>query len=173
MESIEEALRRAERLMTSRNYQDAHRECLSVLKVDPTQWRAWFLLGVLAADYSNYARAIELLEKAALLNVAAPEPLVQLARCKVATNRQAQAVELAERAAAMAPQDALSLDTLGVVFTRAGLHERAIEFFEQAAAREPHNASFQYNLAAARQFAGRFHAAEHAYGAAQDQDPDR
>lgn len=172
MESIEGGLGRAERFMASRNYQAAHAECLAVLKADATQWRAWFLLGVLAADHSNYARAIELLEKAANLSVAAPEPLVQLARCKVATNRQAQAVELAERAAAMDPQDALSLDTLGVVFTRAGLHERAIDFFEQAAAREPRNSSFQYNLAAARQFAGRFEAAESAYGAALDEDPD-
>lgn len=171
MDNIQDALRRAELLLAGKDYQKSHAICLEVLRVDSTQAGAWFLLGVLAADHSNYGRAVDLLEKAANLDTSDPRPLVQLARCGIAMNRQAEAVELAERAVALAPQDALSLDTLGVVFSRAGLHARAVEVFEQAVAREPRNASFLYNLAASRQFSGQFEAADEAYGRALAEDP--
>lgn len=172
MDSIERALAQAERQLEARNYQAAHGECLAILRADPDNARAWRLLGVLAADHSNYTRASELLEKAAALDPHDAATLVQLARIRIAQNRHDQALELAERAAAIGPADAFSLDTLGVVFTRAGLHARAVGFFEQAAQRQPGNAGFLYNLAASLQFSGRFDEAERAYGAALDADPE-
>jgi Tfp pilus assembly protein PilF len=163
---------RAETLVAKRAYQEAHGLCLAALKADPQEARAWFLLGVIAADHDNPGRAAELFEKAVALAPAAPRHHAHLGRCLVALNRRNEALEAAERAAALAPGDALTLDTIGVVFTRAGRHERALPFFQRAAALAPDNPSFQYNLAAALQFAGDFTAADQAYEKALAKDPE-
>lgn len=164
-------LERAENHITRREYRDAHRLCLELLQDDPDTAGAWFLLGVLAADHDNFGRAEELFAKAAALDPQDPRPLAHRGRALIALSRQPEAIAAAEAAAVLGPQDALTLDTIGVVFTRAGLHARALPFFEAAVAREPRNASFQYNLAASRQFAGDFEGAESAYGAALEMDP--
>lgn len=168
----DDVLIRAEQLLARGDYRAAHGLCMGVLQADPASSRAWFLLGVLTADHDNFARAEELFEKAAILDQSDPRPLTQLARCRIALNRHAEALSAAETAAALAPADALSLDTLGVVFSRAGLHARAIGFFDQACALEPANPSFQFNLAASRQFSGDFDGAEAAYAAALDIEPE-
>lgn len=167
-----DVLSRAEQHLARREYRAAHGLCMSVLQLDPESARAWFLLGVLTADHDNFARAEELFEKSAALDKSDPRALTQLARCRIALNRHPEALVAAEAAAALSPADPLTLDTLGVVFSRAGLHARAIGFFEQACVLEPANASFQFNLAASRQFSGDFAGAETAYAAALASDPD-
>lgn len=162
---------RAERLMARKAYQPAHALCLEALRADPASADAWRLLGVLAADHGNVAKAAELLGKAASLAPQDPRPLAQLARCFTAMSRRDAALAAAERAAALSPGDALTLDTLGVAFSRAGLHRRAIGFFRAAAAKDPRNASFFFNLAASLQFEGDFEAAEQAYARALALDP--
>lgn len=152
--------------MSQGAYEQAHKLCLAALREAPAEGRAWFLLGVIAADHDNPVRAAELFTKAVELAPAAARHHAYLARTLIALNRRSQALEAAERAAALAPADALTLDTLGVVFTRAGDHVRALPFFEAAVAATPDNASFLYNLAASRQFAGDFEAAEAAYAQA-------
>ncbi|WP_293677749.1 tetratricopeptide repeat-containing sulfotransferase family protein [uncultured Phenylobacterium sp.] len=157
--------------MARKAYREAHALCLEVLRADSQVAGAWFLLGVLAADYDNHGRAAELFEKAIALAPADPRPRAHLARSLIALNAQADAVAAAEAAAALAPRDPLTLDTLGVVFSRAGLHARAVPLFEAATGADPRNASFQFNLAASRQFAGDFAGAEAAYAAAVALDP--
>ena len=166
-----ERLARAERLMADKAYQPAHALCLEALSADPGAARAWFLLGVLAADHDNPLKAAELFGRAAALDAADPKAPAQLARCLIALNRREEALDAAQEAEARGAADAHTLDTLGVVYSRAGLHDRAIGFFERAFAREPRNAGFAYNLAASRQFSGDFDGAEAAYAAALDLDP--
>lgn len=166
MREAAEKLDLAERLLAGSSYQEAHRLCLSVLETSPRTGRAWFLLGLLAADHGNTAKAAELFQKAVLLDPAAARHHAQFARTLIGLNQRQAAIDSAERAARLAPGDALTLDTIGVVFSRAGLHERALPFYLRAAELEPRNPSFQYNLAAAQQFAGDFAAAEAAYGRA-------
>lgn len=164
-------LAQAERLMADKAYEPAHALCMEALSVDPDAARAWFLLGVLAADHDNPGKAAELFGRAASLDLDDPRAPAQLARCLIALNRRDEALAHAQAAEARGPADALTLDTLGVVYSRAGLHERAIGFFEAAFAREPRNASFAYNLAASRQFSGDFPGAEAAYAQALAIDP--
>jgi tetratricopeptide (TPR) repeat protein len=159
-------LDRAEMLLGRKAYEDAHRLCLAVLQADPGAARAWFLLGVLTADHENFAKAAELLDRACGLGPEVARHHAHLARVMVALNRRPEALAAAARAADLAPADALTLDTLGVVFTRLGQHVEALPFFERATAAETGNASFLYNLAASRQFAGDFPGAEVAYAAA-------
>jgi len=63
-----ERLARAERLMADKAYQPAHALCLEVLTADSGAARAWFLLGVLAADHDNPLKAAELFGRAAALD---------------------------------------------------------------------------------------------------------
>lgn len=169
--AVAERLARAERLMAGKAYEPAHALCMEVLSVEPDAARAWFLLGVLAADHENPGKAAELFARAASLDLDDPRAPAQLARCLIALNRRDEALAHAQAAEARGPGDALTLDTLGVVYSRAGLHERAIGFFEAAFAREPGQPSFAYNLAASRQFSGDFPGAEAAYAQALALDP--
>ncbi|CAN5884899.1 tetratricopeptide repeat-containing sulfotransferase family protein [soil metagenome] len=152
--------------MAQRAYEQAHQLCLSALSEDASDGRAWFLLGVIAADHDNPVRAAELFAKAVAHAPGAARHHAYLARTLIALNRRPEALAAAEQAVALAPTDALTLDTIGVVFTRAGDHVLALPFFEAAVAATPDNASFLYNLAASRQFAGDFDTAETAYGRA-------
>ncbi len=156
-------LDRAEGLMAQGAYEQAHKLCLQALREHAADGRAWFLLGVIAADHDNPVRAAELFAKAVDLGPDAARHHAYLARTLIALNRRPDALAAAERAVVLAPTDALTLDTIGVVFTRAGDHVRALPFFEAAVAATQDNASFLYNLAASRQFAGDFEAAEAAY----------
>ncbi|WP_374576164.1 sulfotransferase [Phenylobacterium sp.] len=165
-------LARAEALMAKGAYREAHGLCMEALKADPGEARAWFLLGVLAADHDNPGRAAELFERAAELAPGVARHHAHLARALIALNERPPALAAADRAVELAPTDALTLDTLGVVFARAGQHARALDYFERAARLAPDNAGFQYNLAAARQFAGDFSGAEAAYAAALSIDPE-
>lgn len=137
---------------------------MEALKRAPNSGEAYLLLGVIAGEYQNHARAIELMDRAVAL---APRHIQALAlgfkaRNLTALNRRGEALETAEASAALDPRDAQTLDMLGVVFTRAGLHERAAPFYERAAAIQGTPGQF-YNLGAALQFIGRFEEARAAY----------
>ncbi len=166
-----DSLDEAERLMARRAWREAHALCLRALQ-DGAAGRPLFLLGVIAAEHGNLARAAELFGEAARLEPGVARHHAQLGRCLIAFNRQDEARAAADRALALDPADALTLDTIGVVFSRAGLHERALPLFERAAALDPGNASFQQNLGTARQFAGDFAGAEQALRAAVALQPD-
>lgn len=171
MVESQDRLRHAEALLARKAYQQAHGLCMEALRQDANDGRAWFLLGVLAADHDNVGKAEELFARAAALAPDVARHHAFLARTLIALNHRPEALAAAEAGVALQPKDALTLDTLGVVFTRAGDHARALPFFEAAVKVDPDNASFLYNLAASQQFAGAFDAAELAYGQALDIDP--
>ncbi len=166
-----DSLDEAERLMARRAWREAHALCLRALEGGPAG-RPLFLLGVIAAEHGNLAKAAELFEQAARLEPGVARHHAHLGRCLIAFNRQDEARAAADRALALDPADALTLDTIGVVYSRSGLHERALPLFERAAELEPANASFQQNLGTARQFAGDFTGAEQALRAAVSLQPD-
>lgn len=145
-------------------YKDAHTACIEALRLSPGSGEAYLLLGVIAGDHSNHAKAIELLDKAAALAPPRVRPLALAYKARNLTtlNRRAEALEIADSAAALDPRDAQTLDMLGVVYTRAGLHARAAPFYERAAAVQGTPGQF-YNLGAALQFLGRFDEAKAAY----------
>lgn len=163
----------AEQLIARGDYRSAHALATQVLRETPRTAGAWFLLGVVAADHANVAKAAELFAKAEALNPDDPRAPAQLARCLVAMSQTPEALAAVARAEALAPRDALTRDTIGVVLSRAGLHARAIPHFEAAVAAEPKNASFLYNLAASRQFCGDFDGAEAAYARTLTADPEQ
>lgn len=156
----------AAKALAEKDYQRAHRLCMDVLQRTGANAEAFFLLGVLAADHDNYAKAAEIFDRAIAVDAEDARFHAHRARALLSIQRRDLARDAAMTAAALGPRDALTFDTVGVVFTRLGDHAAAVDLFEQAVSANPGNASFQYNLAASRQFDGDFDGAEAAYRAA-------
>ena len=159
-------LRRAARALDRGDFRAAHGDCLRVLERSGPQAEAYFLLGAITAAHDNHAKAAELFDRAIVLEAGDARYHAHRARALVSLLQRDSAREAALLAESLVPADALTLDTIGVVHTRLGDHGAAIRLFEQAVAADPGRANFNYNLAASRQFAGEFAAAEHAYLAA-------
>ncbi|MFT3726026.1 MAG: sulfotransferase [Hyphomonadaceae bacterium] len=154
----------------ARRYEAAHAICVETLKTDPECGEAFMLLGVIAADHANHAKAVDLFDAAIGLMPAPARALALKARSLIALNRRADAIASAESSAALDPSDAFTLDTLGVVFSRAGLHERATPFYQRATTLHGTAGQF-YNFGASLQFLGRFDEARAAYRACLKQAP--
>ncbi|WP_306251237.1 tetratricopeptide repeat-containing sulfotransferase family protein [Parvularcula sp. IMCC14364] len=162
----------AEIMLARQRYKEAHTLCMGVLKEDPNAYRAFYLLGILAADHDNHTKACELFDRAQ--NQASPSAsaFAQKARSLIALNRRDAAIDTAAKAASLEPEDAFTLDTLGVVFSRAGLHEKAVTFYEAATRKAPETSTYFYNLGAALQFAGKMEEANTAYRRCLELTPD-
>ncbi|MBC7984043.1 MAG: sulfotransferase [Candidatus Obscuribacterales bacterium] len=153
----------AQQALNARNYKQTHELCTLILRQSPRHADATFLLGMIAAEHSNFGKAAELIERAIALDSRQPEYYAQLGRCRIALHQPREAMQAAARALQFNPRGALVLDTIGVVLARVGDHVGALRAFQGAAAHEPTNAAYQYNLGAALQFAGDFVGARAAY----------
>lgn len=163
--------REAERALNRRDYRLAHELCLKVLTAEPEHADALFLLGVIAAEHHNYAKAVDVIDRAIALAPRRAEYWAQRGRCLLPLQRPREAFEAAQRALDAEPRDALTLDTIGVVMTRAGAHAEATEPFRRAVASDSANASYHYNLGASLQFVGELKTAEAEYRRAVELDP--
>lgn len=167
-----ERLAEATRLLRAGAYEQAHGLCLAALKEAPRTAQAYYLLGQLALDHGNIGKAEELFAVTVQLDPRHAGALAQQARCLLALSRRSDAVATVRAAAASAPEDAFTCDTIGVVMSRAGLHEDALPYYARATEAEPGNANYQYNFAAALQFAGDMDRARDAYLRCAAADPD-
>lgn len=146
----------AERALARRDFRLAHALCLKILTAEPGHADALFLLGMIAAEHGNFAKALELVDRALALAPASAEYHAQRGRCLLAVHRPREAFEAARRAQDLEPTAALTLDTIGVVMTRTGAHAEAIAPFRRAIERDASKAQYHYNLAASLQFVGDF-----------------
>lgn len=126
----------------------------ALAETEPGQPAGYFLLGMMAAEAGQIAKAVSLLE-AAVERGPKAEHLAQLARLLILLRRDGEAADAARKALALGPGDALTCDTIGCVLARLGDHEASVEPFVAAVAAEPDNLDFRYNLAAACGFTGR------------------
>jgi tetratricopeptide (TPR) repeat protein len=157
--------------LNRRDYRLAHELCLKTLAAEPNHADALFLLGIIAAEHSNFGKALDIIDRALTLEPAKAEYLAQRGRCLIALHRPREAFEAALQALELEPRDALTLDTIGVVMTRAGAHAEAIAPFRGAVARDATKAAYHYNLGASLQFVGELKAAEAEYRHALRLDP--
>ena len=118
--------------LTQRNYRAAHAACMEALRINPQSAQAFYLLGVLTADHTNHAKAIELFDRSLALAPDNPIYLAERARSRVALFDRERALEDARAAAGMTQLSARTLDTIGVVHSRLGLHADATPFFRRA-----------------------------------------
>lgn len=164
--TIAASLREAQRALAERDYKRVHVLCTQILVRAPKTADAFFLLAMLAADHDNLAKAIDVIDRALLLEPQRAEYWAQKGRLLLALSRPKDALEAARAGIAGEVDSALTWDTLGVLLTRAGAHSDAIVPFKKAVATDSSKSSYHYNLGAALQFDGDFAAAEAAYRAA-------
>ncbi len=160
---MDHQLREAAEHLAQRRYPQAHAACMDVLRSDPENAQAFYLLGVLTADHANHRKAVELFDRALALSTANPRYLAERARSRVALFDRDGAIEDAQAAADAPNLSPRTMDTIGVVYSRLGLHADAAPLFQRAVDAAPTNAAYLYNLAAALQFMGNFAAAETAF----------
>jgi tetratricopeptide (TPR) repeat protein len=141
-----------------------------LLRTEPAGPAGYFLLGMIAAEAGQIARAVPLLE-AAVARGPEAEHLAQLARLLILLRRDGEAADAAGRAMALKPADPLTLDTVGCVLVRLGRHEEAVAPFADAVAADPGNLEYRYNLGAASGFTGRVDEARVQYEAILAKDP--
>ncbi len=165
-------LKSARLLLARKSYREAHAQCIEALKTDPANGEAFFLLGVLTSDHRNFAKALELFERARQAGYDRADLYAETARCLIELGRRDEAVSVISAAIAQNPNDGQTLDTIGVVLSHAGRHEEAVAFYKRAATAAPGNPEIQYNLGAALQFMGEFDDARHAFDKALQMTPD-
>jgi tetratricopeptide (TPR) repeat protein len=161
----------AEVALNERDFRRVHELCMRILAANPAHADALFLLAMIAAEHGNFAKAVDVIDRALAIDGARADYHAQRGRCLIALHRPREAFESAMRALELAPAAALTLDTIGVVMTRAGAHAEAVGPFRRAVARDPSKAAYQYNLGAALQFVGDFAAAASALRATLALDP--
>lgn len=160
---MDHQLREAAEHLAQRRYPQAHAACMDVLRSDPENAQAFYLLGVLTADHANHRKAVELFDRALALSTTNPRYLAERARSRVALFDRDGAIEDAQAAADAPNLSPRTMDTIGVVYSRLGLHADAAPLFQRAVDAAPTNAAYLYNLAAALQFMGNFADAETAF----------
>ena len=161
--SVSLLLAQAQKHLAQKAYREAHAICLEVLKLEPSNPTAFYLLGLLTADHSNHQKAVELFDRALAFDPSHAASQAQKARSLIALNQREAALDAAALAAREDMLTPFTLDTLGVVYSRAGRHEDAVQFYERAVAASPEHAEYHYNHGAALQFLGRMDAARGAY----------
>lgn len=144
---------------------------MDVLRLSPSHGEPLHLLGMIAADHDNHAKAIDLYDRARAAGSNAASALAQKARSLIAMNRRDEAVAAARQAGEESGCDAFCRDTMGVVLSRAGLHEEALGHYRAATSMAPETASYHYNLGAALQFVGDFAGARQAFSRCLEIDP--
>lgn len=132
----------------------------------------FFLLGAIALEHNNIAKAIELFSKAEALDPSAAIYPAYSAKALLALRRAEDAKLAADKAAALKGQDDHVFDLLGVIYSRIGFHGLAINMFEKAVALDFNQSNYHYNLGASAQFMGDFGKAKAAYKACLEIEPD-
>ena len=158
--------------IAARRYEAAYADAIDRIRADVNDPVPYYLLARIALEHQNYAKSGELFAKAISLAPGNPLYIAGHAEHLVTVGQQTEALQLADEAASEDIADAFTADTLGVVYSRTGFHDKAIPFYERAVDLDPAPANFHYNLGAALQFAGKFDAAESAYRAAIEREPD-
>ena len=124
----------------------------------------YFLMGMVAAEGGQIAKAVPLIQAATQRGPQA-EYLAQLAKLLILLRREGEAAVAAREAMALGPRDALTFDTIGCVLTRLGDHAASLAPFRAAVAAEPGNLDYRYNLATASGFTGQVEEARKHYEA--------
>jgi tetratricopeptide (TPR) repeat protein len=164
--------REAVQAMNRRAFKKAYTCCIRILERDPDFPDAQFLLGMIAAEHGQFAKALPYIDKALASTPENSEYLAQKARCLVFLQRDSDALESATRALNADPDSAAVLDTIGVVLSKTGAHDMAIEAFRRAVKSQPREPQFHFNMAASQQFVGDFSGAERSYEEAINLKPD-
>lgn len=164
-QNIKQLHQRAQQALNNKQYQQAHGYLITILQQDKYFADGYFLLGVIASDHNNHAKAIQLFEQALKLSENNAEYLAQLAKSFALEGEPIQAKNHADLAWENSNRitincSALTLDTIGVAYSKIGLHDKAVKLFKQAVAIQQNNLSYYFNLGVSQTFTGDFKGAQ-------------
>jgi predicted O-linked N-acetylglucosamine transferase (SPINDLY family) len=154
------------------NLEDAAALYAEVLRGDPYNFDALFLMGVLQIQRGALAEADGYLDKALAMRPYAPEALQQRAALLNRLGRAAEALTCYDKAVALKPESAELWNNRGNVLLSLRRPEEALVSFERAAALVPGNARVKNNRANALCELRRFAEAIKEYGRAISLAPD-
>lgn len=160
-----------ERALEARRYGEVETACAALLRRDPNNASAHYLLGVAAFEQGRLAAATAAFERAVSLEPAEARHRARLAATLEISGAAGAARQAARAASELVSSDAQALDTLGVVLTRVGDYRPAVGLFERAVAAQPRNIEGLHNLGWGRQYVGDFPGAVQAYRSALALDP--
>ena len=126
-----------------------------VLAMEPRQFDALHLLGVLTAQQGDLDEAIVLLEKAVHERPAATEALNNLGMALNRAQRHAAAIAPLEKAIRLNPGYATACNNLGNAYHALGRRQQAMDLFKRACVLKPDYAEALSNLGAALHSQGR------------------
>lgn len=172
MAAMKKAMRKGLADIAASRFETAHADAIQRIRADVNDPIPYYLLARIALEHQNYVKSGELFARARSLGPDEPLYAAGHAEYLVTVGQQVEAMRLVGTTASEAIDDAITADTIGVVYSRTGFHEKAIPFYQRAVDLDPKPANFHYNLGAALQFAGEFEAAESAYKAAIEREPD-
>ena len=143
------------------NVPEAERLYLQALDIDPENFDALHLLGLLAHQVGRNDLAVELINKALSIDVS-PAAFNNLGQAYRALGQLPEATRCFQEAAVLKPDDVTAFNSLGAVLQETGRAEEAVQAYRRALAINPHLAEVYCNLANALQDLGRFVEAEQA-----------
>jgi tetratricopeptide (TPR) repeat protein len=125
-----------------------------ILRVDPREADAWYLVGVLSHQLGRHEEAIEHIQRAIALKPDRAQYHANLGAVYVAAGRPRDAVTSCERALQLDPNSADGYHHLGSAFRAQGKVKEAIACFERVLQLKPGLAQAHYDLGAALQELG-------------------
>lgn len=145
---------------------------LQVLALDPDNVDALHMRGVLASQRGDVDTAIDLIERAAALNVESTTILSNLGTVYRSAGRLPQAEASFRAALGMQPAAAMTRFNLANTLMARGRLDDAVAEYKRALEDEPGNPGIRNNLATALKTAGRFDAAADLYRGLVEDFPD-
>jgi tetratricopeptide (TPR) repeat protein len=130
-------LEEAERLRQQGKLDRAETICAALIRRYPDYMGALHTLGVIHADKRDYLRALECLNRAAMLNPRSWTTLTALSGVYLQLEANEMAAHTLEQARAIKPQDASILATLGEIYREEREYELARDAFRDALKVEP------------------------------------
>ncbi|MFZ5526767.1 MAG: tetratricopeptide repeat protein [Pseudomonadota bacterium] len=170
--SIDQAMHHAAQLQGAGRLKEAERVIMAILQARPDHAHALHLLGLVAYQAGQPAKAVEIIQRA--VAVAPGEPVFHsnVAEMSRQLGRLPDAIRHGERAVALSPSMVSGHSNLGIAYFDAGDDERARACHERALAIEPRTPSSLNNLGSIARRAQDLEGAEAWYRRALDQNPE-
>ena len=140
--------------MAKRDWQNATRLCMAILKRDARYVDAHLALGLLAAEAGKPAMALRAFDTVLQIDPSRVDARIQRIRCLVHAGRHIDAEREADACRRQLDNDARLLDQLATVYSHIGKQEKAAPLYTRALELAPDNVAILSNAAAVRIFLG-------------------
>jgi tetratricopeptide (TPR) repeat protein len=127
-------------------YVDSARHFQKTLELTPRSHRAWYYLGVLAEQDSDYHNAVDCYKKAIDIQPAEPEYIIALAQCYAIQDKHEAALNLLKSKIESFPTAIKLKAEAADIMLRQGRTKEAISMYQKALYRAPDNTMIQEAL---------------------------